>query len=348
MTLLKSAADAAAVSGTALPRRARLVAGMLASGVLLLVVAALSLALGAKPISLGQAGHALFSYTGEDTDVVVRDVRLPRTVLGLLVGTALGLAGAVMQALTRNPLADPGLLGVNAGASAAVVSAISFFGVVSLRGQIWFAILGAAIVSVLVYGLGGSRAATPVRLVLAGTALTAALTGYVSAVQMLDTGALDRMRFWTVGSLTSASPQVIWQILPFIVLGTVIALSLARPLNAIALGEDTAKSLGTRLTRTRLLSMIAVTLLCGAATAACGPVIFVGLMVPHLVRPFTGPDLRWILPYAGVLAPVLLLAADVIGRVISRPAEIQVSVITTLVGGPLFIYLVRRRKMAQL
>jgi iron complex transport system permease protein len=310
----------------------------------LLVVALGSVAFGAKPVPPGQVWHALFHATGTDTDALIREVRLPRTVLGLLVGSALGLAGAVMQALTRNPLADPGLLGVNAGAAAAVVSAISFFQITSLNQQVWFAMLGAAVVAALVQALGGTRGATPVRLALAGTAATAALYGYVNAVQLMDRAALDRMRFWTVGSLASANAQAIWQVLPFLLAGFALTVTLARPLNAIALGEDTALALGARLRQTRVLALAAVTLLCGAATAACGPIVFVGLLIPHLVRALTGPDLRWILPYSAVLAPVLLLGADVLGRLVARPSELQVGIITTLIGGPAFIYLVRRRR----
>ncbi|WP_394813956.1 FecCD family ABC transporter permease [Streptomyces litchfieldiae] len=338
------ASEAEAPRRRTTPRAAGLVAAV---GVLALVAAA-SIAFGAKSIPADQVWHGLFQYSGTDTDVVIRDLRLPRTLLGLLCGAALGLAGAVMQALTRNPLADPGLLGVNAGASAAVVSAISFLGITSITGYVWFAFLGAAFVSVLVYALGGSRSATPVRLALAGTAVTAALYGYVNAVELLDTAALDRMRFWAVGSLASASPDVIRQVTPFLLTGMLLAFTLARPLNAIALGDDTARALGAHLTRTRILAMTAVTLLCGAATAACGPIVFVGLMVPHLVRAITGPDMRWILPYAAVLSPVLLLGADVIGRLVARPSELQVGIVTSLIGGPVFIYLVRRRRMAQL
>ncbi|GAB2787212.1 iron chelate uptake ABC transporter family permease subunit [Streptomyces chlorus] len=329
-------------------RRALLrVLGLLLSAVVLVLVALASIAIGAKDLSLQQVWHGLFEDSGTYGDAVVAD-RLSRTVLGALAGAALGLAGAVLQALTRNPLADPGLLGINAGASAAVVTAITFFGVTSLSGYVWFAFCGAAAVGALVWFLGGSRGATPVRLVLAGTAITAALFGYLQAVMILDEAALGRMRFWTVGSLSSANGSVIRQVLPFLLIGFVLALLLARPLNAMAMGDDTAKALGANLNRTRGLAMLAATLLCGAATAACGPIVFVGLMVPHVVRSFTGPDLRWILPYAAVLSPVLLLGADVIGRVLARPAEVQVGIVTAIIGGPVFIYLVRRRRTAQL
>ncbi|WP_327666781.1 iron chelate uptake ABC transporter family permease subunit [Streptomyces sp. NBC_00485] len=328
-------------------RRAIRAVGLLVSVVVLVLVALTSIAIGAKVLSPEQVWHGLFHYTGTYGDVVV-DERLSRTVLGLLAGAALGLSGAVLQALTRNPLADPGLLGINAGASAAVVTAMTYFGVTSLGGYVWFAFAGAAAVGALVWFLGGSRGATPVRLALAGTATSAALYGYLQAVMITDQAALAKMRFWTVGSLATATNSTILQVLPFLAAGTVLALALARPLNAVAMGDDTAKALGANLNRTRALSMLAATVLCGAATAACGPIAFVGLMVPHVVRSFTGPDLRWILPYATILSPVLLLGADVIGRVVARPSELQVGIVTALIGGPVFIFLVRRRRTAQL
>lgn len=328
-------------------RQAIRAVGLLVSVLILVVVALASIAIGAKQLSLGEVWHGLFQASGTYGDVVVDD-RISRTVLGLLAGAALGLAGAVLQALTRNPLADPGLLGINAGASAAVVTAITFLGVTSLSGYVWFAFLGAAAVGAVVWFLGGSRGATPVRLALAGTAISAALYGYLQAVMIMDDAALNKMRFWTVGSLTSATDSVIKQVLPFLVVGMLLALGLARPLNAMEMGDDTAKALGADLNRTRVLSMLAATVLCGAATAACGPIVLVGLMVPHVVRSFTGPDLRWILPYAAVLSPVLLLGADVLGRIVARPSELQVGIVTAILGGPVFIFLVRRRRTAQL
>ncbi|MFF9818756.1 FecCD family ABC transporter permease [Streptomyces sp. NPDC014006] len=328
-------------------RRALRAVGLLVAVALLALLVVASIAVGAKQLSVGQVWHGLFHDTGTYGDVVVDD-RLARTVLGLLAGAALGLSGAVLQALTRNPLADPGLLGINAGASAAVVTAITYLGVTSLTGYVWFAFLGAAVVGALVWFLGGSRGATPVRLALAGTAITAALYGFVQAVMITDDAALGKMRFWTVGSLNSATDGTVKQVLPFFAAGTVLALSLARPLNAMAMGDETAKALGAHLDRTRALAMLAATVLCGAATAACGPILFVGLMVPHVVRSFTGPDLRWILPYATILSPVLLLGADVLGRIAVRPSELQVGVVTAVLGGPVFIFLVRRRRTAQL
>ncbi|WP_225845858.1 iron ABC transporter permease [Streptomyces sp. HPF1205] len=327
---------------------ARRTAGLLLAVVLLAAVTAASIALGARTVPPGHVWHGLFHHTGTDDDVVIREVRLPRTLLGLLAGSALGLAGATMQTLTRNPLADPGLLGVNAGAAAAVVTAISFFGVTSLTGYVWFALAGAAIVSAVVYVIGGSRSATPVRLALAGTAVTALLQGWTGAVELTDNAALDRMRFWQIGSLAGADAATVWRVAPFIAAGALLAFATGRPLNALALGDDAARGLGARPARTRVLALAAVTLLCGAATAACGPIVFVGLMVPHAVRRVTGPDMRWVLPYAAVLAPVLLLGADVVGRLVTRPAELQAGIVTAVLGGPVFIALVRRGRTVRL
>lgn len=324
-------------------RHALRAAGLLASALVLLLVLAASIALGARPLPFDEVWPGLVD-PASPAYPIVHELRLPRTVLGLLAGTALGLAGGVMQALTRNPLADPGLLGINAGASAAVVSASSFLGVAAFSGYVWFALAGAAAVSVLVYAVGGGRGATPARLALAGAALNAALYSYVSAVMLLDTATLGRLRFWTIGSLADAIPATAVTVLPFIAVGTLVALVAARPLNALALGDDSARALGTRPGAVRAAAIVAVTLLCGAATAACGPIAFVGLMVPHAVRALTGPDLRWVLPYCAVLAPAMLLIADVAGRLLGRPGELQVGIVTAVLGGPLFLYLLLRRR----
>ncbi|MFD1829594.1 MULTISPECIES: FecCD family ABC transporter permease [Streptomyces] len=320
-------------------------AGLAGAVAVLFVLLLLSLGFGARSLSAGQVWDGLFDSTSP-TWAVVHEMRLPRTLLGLLIGVALGLAGAVMQALTRNPLADPGLLGINAGASAAVVTGITFLGVTGFTGYVGFAMVGAAAVSVLVYTIGGGRGATPARLALAGAALNAALFSYVNAAMIMDSASLERMRFWTVGSLATARTDTVVQVLPWMAAGVLTALALARPLNALALGEDQARALGSRPERVRIASIVAITLLCGAATAAAGPIVFVGLMVPHLVRAVTGPDLRWMLPYCAVLAPVLLLGSDVLGRLLGRPGELQVGVVTAVLGGPLFLYILRRRKVA--
>lgn len=286
-------------------------------GVLLLLVV-LSTWIGTKDTSLGQVWSALWHDDGSYTTDVVRELRLPRTLVGLMVGAALGVAGAVMQATTRNPLADPGLLGVNAGASAAVVFGIGVVGLSSFTSLVWFAFLGAAVATVLVYVLGASGRAgpTPVRLALAGAAVSASLGGLIGGLTVFNAASYDYMRFWMVGSLAGRDTGLVRDLLPFVAVGLLLALLMARPLNALALGDELGKALGTRVARTRLVAVVAVTLLCGAATAAAGPIGFVGLVVPLVARWLTGPDLRWVLPYSMLLAPILLLVSDILGRVI--------------------------------
>ncbi|GAA4568732.1 iron chelate uptake ABC transporter family permease subunit [Micromonospora coerulea] len=320
-------------------RTGRRLAGLALSLLLLGLVAGLSVAIGAKQLSPAEVWQGLLRPDSPEYAVVHR-MRLPRTLLGLVAGAALGVAGAVTQAVTRNPLGDPGLLGINAGASAAVATATVVLGMTT--GDIWYALLGAAVVTVAVHAVGGGRAATPARLALAGAALNAVLYSYVSAVMLLDAASLERLRFWTVGSLADARADTVLRVLPFVVAGLLIALATARPLDALALGDDAARALGARPGLVRAAAIAAITLLSGAATAACGPLVFVGLLVPHLVRALTGPDLRWLLPYCAVLAPVLLLAADVTARLLGRPGELQVGTVTAVLGGVLFLHLVRR------
>jgi iron complex transport system permease protein len=329
---------------------ARRATGLIAAAAALLLAALLSLAVGSKGIPLGTVVHALLHDDGSYDTVVVRSLRVPRTLLGIAVGSALGLAGALMQALTRNPLADPGLLGVNAGAAAAVVAGISLLGLTSPSSYVWLALLGAGSASAVVYLLGGQGrgGATPVRLALAGAAISAVLGAFISAAVLLDTRTFDDFRFWSVGSLAGRPLSVLCAVGPFLIVGAVIAVALARPLNAIALGDDAGRSLGANLGRTRVLGMLSITLLCGAATAAAGPIGFVGLIIPHVARAIVGPDQRWIVPYSMVLAPTLLLGSDIVGRIIARPAEVEVGIVTAFVGAPVFILLARRRRLVQL
>ncbi|MBX5441275.1 MAG: iron chelate uptake ABC transporter family permease subunit [Solirubrobacteraceae bacterium] len=321
----------------------------LAAAVLVLLAGA-SVAVGTRSIDLATVVDALLHGGHGEEGVIVRDLRVPRTLLGLAVGVALGLAGALMQALTRNPLADPGLLGVNAGAAAAVVVAVGLLGVGSLTGYVWFAFAGAALAAVVVHAIGaaGRGGAGPVRLALAGTAVTAALTAFTQAVTLMDRDAFDRWRAWSVGALGGRDADTLAQVAPFLVAGALLALALGRALNAIALGDETGRALGARVGRTRLLGALAVTLLCGAATAAIGPILFVGLTVPHVARAIAGADQRWVLAFSTVLAPALLLAADVVGRVVARPGELQAGIVTALLGAPVFIAIVRRRRIARL
>ena len=331
--------------------RTRRVLGLVAAIITLIVVIAASLAIGARDMPLSEVLGAFFGPNGSDDQLVVLELRLPRTVLGILVGMGLGLAGGLIQALTRNPLADPGILGVNAGASLAITIGVAFFGISSITGYIWFAFGGALIATVGVYIIGSagrSRSVDPIRLTLAGVAVAAVLTGLTKAILLTNERAFDAFRSWDVGAIAGRDFDTISAILPFIVIGTVLALALSHSLNAVALGDDLAASLGTSVNRTRVLSILAVTLLAGAATAAAGPIGFIGLMIPHIARWIVGPDQRWILGYSVVLSPILLLASDVIGRVVMKPGELQVGVVTAFVGAPVLIALVRRKKASGL
>ncbi|WP_430787858.1 FecCD family ABC transporter permease [Actinoplanes sp. G11-F43] len=313
--------------------------------------ALLSLAVGAEPIAPGTVRDALLDYQPTDPQhLVIRTMRLPRTVIGLLVGTALGTAGAIMQGLTRNALADPGILGVNAGAALFLVLGISLFGVTSLTGYVWFAFAGAALVAVIVYGIGtlGPDRATPVKLALSGAAVSAAVGSVTTAIILGDTDAFDRMRLWQVGSLAGRNLDLAAQAAPFLLAGALLAIPCGRLLNGLALGDDVALALGQRVGVSRAVAAASVVILCGTATALAGPIAFVGLAVPHMARLLTGPDHRLVLPCSAVLAPALLLAADVLGRVLVSPSELQVGVVTAVLGAPIFVFLIRRRDLAAL
>ncbi|WP_447005293.1 FecCD family ABC transporter permease [Saccharothrix isguenensis] len=316
---------------------------------LLVLVALASVAIGAKPIPLGDVWHALTSPAGLENDLVVRELRVPRTLLGIAVGIALGVGGALMQGHTRNPLADPGILGVTQGAAFAVVLSIYTLGVTSLYGYVWFAFAGALTASVVVFLLGSGRSGpTPVTLALAGAAVSALMHGLVSALVLLDRQSLDAFRFWQVGGIAGRDVAVLWQVLPFLEVGLLLAAVNAVGLNALALGDDVARSLGQRVVATRVVGVVAITLLVGGAVAVCGPIGFLGLVVPHAARALTGPDYRWLLPFAGVIGAIVLLVADVVGRVVARPGELEVGVVMALVGAPFFVALVRRRKLVKL
>ena len=343
-------APVSATGGTRATRRPR--ALPLAGLVLLLVLIVLaSLAIGARDISPAVVFQALFAPDTAVTDhVVVLDLRIPRTVLGILAGAAFGVAGALIQGITRNPLADPGLLGVNAGASLFVVIGITWFGVVTALGLIWFALAGAAVAAAIVYAVGslGRGGATPVKLALAGAALTAALTSLLTVFLLADLETLDRYRFWTIGSLVGRGLDTAAAVAPFLALGGLLALLGARTLNALALGDDLARGLGQNIPVARALTGAAVVLLCGGGTALVGPVLFVGLAVPHIARWIAGPDYRWILAYSALLGPALMLVADILGRLVLKPGELEVGIIVAFLGAPVLIALVRRTRLAAL
>lgn len=330
-------------------RRRRLV-GLAALTMLLAAAVLASIAVGARPMDFAEIFHALFTPTGTDTDLVVRTLRVPRTALGLVVGIALGVAGALIQGHTRNPLADAGLLGLNAGAALFVVLSIYLFGLAGPSEYLWFAFAGSLAASVVVFGISsvGNGRSSPLSLALAGAAVAMFLGAMTQTVILLDQTSLDGYRFWVVGSVAGRGPEVLWQVLPFLVLGVVIAIASTPSLNVLSLGDEVARGLGTNILLSRTVGILAITLLTGAATAACGPIAFVGLVVPHVARSITGPDYRWLVPYAGLLGGIMILLADVIGRVVVRPGELQVGIVLALMGAPFFVALVRRRKLVSL
>lgn len=341
--------SSAPVSGaTSASRAVRNAVGLTAALVILVLACLASVAVGSALLSPDTVLRALTAPDGSISQITITDVRVPRTLLGIGVGIALGLAGALMQALTRNPLADPGLLGVNAGAAFAVSLGVATMGVVRMADYVWWAFGGAAIAAVLVYAIAarGRTGPTPVRLTLVGTALSAVFLGASTLLTLIDPRTFDRMRFWGVGSLADRPAGTLDVLLPFLVVGAVLAMFSGRALNALALGDEVARSVGVRVGITRTVGFIAIVLLCGAATAAAGPIAFIGLMIPHAVRRLTGPDQRWILAYALVLAPALVLLADTVGRLVVWPAELPLGIMTALIGGPVLIALVRSSRKA--
>lgn len=323
-------------------KRVGLAAGLLCCAALLVIAVLASLAIGNKALAPGEVWTAL-TVPGDTYAHVVVESRIPRTVLGVIAGAGLAVAGVLIQGITRNPLGDPGLLGVNAGASAAIVTSLAFLG--AGTPTVWAAIPGAFIAVAMVYVLGsGRRGATPLRLVLAGAVVSAVLAAYVQAVALSYPGTFDSYRYWVVGSLAGRSLDVVWSVLPFVIAGMVLAAILVPGLNVLALGDDAARALGASTGAVRLGGAGSATLLCAATTAACGPIAFVGLAVPHMVRPFTGTDHRWLMPYCALLGPVLLLAADILGRVVVRPGELMVGVITAFLGAPVLMLSVRRMR----
>jgi iron complex transport system permease protein len=323
--------------------------GLLVLVALVLLTGLLSLAIGSRGIGFGTVVRVLFDPDGSDASTIVHGLRIPRTVLGLAVGACLGIAGALMQGHTRNPLADPGLLGVSAGAAFAVVLGIYVFGVRDVSGYAWFSLAGAGIATIAVVLIGSTRGGpNPVSLVLAGAAISALLAAGTQAVVLRDLETLDAYRFWVVGSASGRSLDVFWQVLPFMVVGLLLAAMSSPGLNLLQLGDDVARSLGMNPWVHKIMGIGAVMLLCGAATAACGPIGFVGLVVPHVARYFSGVDYRWLVPYSGLIGALFVVLADIIGRVVVRPGELQVGIVMALVGGPLFVVLVRRLRLVRL
>lgn len=348
MTTTSVAGVAPALTGA---RRRRLLRwGVFAASVVALIIVVIaSLTIGTRAVSLADVWNALVAPVAGDVDhLVIRELRVPRTVIGIMAGAALALVGAVIQGVTRNPIADPGLLGINAGASLAVVVAISALGISDPDGYIWFAFVGAAAAAVVVFVIGssGRDGATPVKLALTGAAVMATATPLITLILISDLDTLNQYRFWSVGSLAGRELATAGALWPFLAVGLVLALILGRRLNLLALGDDVARGLGERPAVTQVLAALAVIVLAGTATALAGPIALVGLVVPHVARRITGPDYRWILAYCLTLGPILLLAADVIGRVLVAPAELEAGIVVAFIGAPMLIVIVRRARLA--
>ncbi|MFD5335591.1 FecCD family ABC transporter permease [Streptomyces hawaiiensis] len=339
-----------APGGMAKARRRRVVGlGILLA--VLVVAAALSLAVGARALSPAEVWHGLFGAPTSDqrlTEIrlIVETVRVPRTVLAIVAGIALGIGGALIQGYTRNPIADTGLLGVNTGASFAVVSVIAVFGFSNPFQYVWFAFLGAAVAGVVVFGLAsiGRGAGNPLTLALAGQGITVFLMAMTTAVALSNQASLNALRFWNAGSVAGVGFDVIRPVTVFVAVGVVLALTTLPSLNLLNLGDDVARGLGVNIALSRTVGITAITLLAGAATAACGPIAFLGLMVAHVARYLTGPDYRWLVPYAGLLGAVVLLVCDMVGRLVVRPGELDAGVVVALLGAPFFAVLVWRGK----
>ncbi|WP_042430919.1 iron ABC transporter permease [Geomicrobium sp. JCM 19039] len=317
---------------------------------LVVVSTLLSLAFGSRAVTWEELMSGL-SLSGADSYAAsVVQERIPRTVFSLCCGAALGISGALMQAVTRNPLADPSILGVNTGAALFVVFGMAFLGINSQSQYIWLALVGATLTALFVYGIGslGRAGATPLKLVLAGAATSAALSSIVSAIILPRTNVMDQFRFWQVGSVGSGSWQSIMIFLPFLVVGIVIAIMAASSLNALALGDEVASGQGVRIGVLRLIAAFAGVILCGAATALAGPIGFIGLLSTHLVRLLLGPDLRLIIPFSAMTGAIILTVSDVSGRLLGSPGELEVGVVTAFVGAPILIMLAVRMKVRSL
>ncbi|WP_083504727.1 FecCD family ABC transporter permease [Nesterenkonia jeotgali] len=337
-----------ALGRSATPRTTlALLLGLLVLGLLCLA----SVSIGSRGIGLDTVWAALSGGEVSATDRhAVLGLRLPRTLAAVVVGAALAVAGALMQSLTRNPLAEPGLLGVSAGSAFAVAIAIVGFGITSPLGYIWFALAGAFFATVAVALIGGMSAGKvdPMRMVLAGVALSAVLSGVIGALRLSDPRTFGALQVWEAGILAGRGLDVTLTVAPLVLLALIVALPLGKGLNTLALGDELAAALGVSLWKTRVLSILAITILAGGAAAIAGPIAFIGLMVPHAARFFAGADQRWVLLISLVFGPILMLTADIVARLIVWPGEMPVGLVSALLGAPVLVLLIRRRKALKL
>jgi iron complex transport system permease protein len=327
------------------PGPARRVAAVVLCLVLVALGIVLSLALGSRDLPLPAVLRAVVAPDGSEATIIVRELRWPRTVIALVVGAALGVAGAQLQGLTRNPLAEPGLLGVSAGAALGVVATGSILGLSGALGQAAAAVLGAAAATVVVFALAGGPRRGPLPLVLSGVAVSALLAAITTILVLLDAETLDEYRFWAVGSVAGRDLGLLLAAAPLLALGALLAIATTRSLDLLALGEDVATGLGQRVAAGRLAVVASATLLTAGAVSVAGPLLLVGLVVPHLARGLVGAAHAWVLPSSALLGSALLLLSDVLGRVVARPGEVQVGIVTALVGAPFLVALVQRRRL---
>jgi len=332
------------VRGFIQPRSSPFIGLVLGLLILILCLVA-SIAYGAADISFSTIYAALTSFDGSTEQLIIRTVRLPRSLIAMLVGAALAVAGAILQGLTRNPLADPAILGLQSGAALAVVVAVFLFGASSLSAYAGFAFLGTGVAAVLVYFFAslGRGGLTPLNLTIVGAAFTYLAGSLTTAILIVSQRTLDEIRFWLAGSVAGRDFTLFLQVLPYIVTGLVVAFALGRQITTLNLGEDVAKGLGQRTAWVKVIAAVAVVLLVGSSVAIAGPIWFIGLVVPHIVRFFIGVDYRWVLPYAAVVGAILLLLADITARLLIAPQELPVGVMTAIVGAPFFIYLARSK-----
>lgn len=326
-------------------RPRRLLVGALPLGIVgLLVAVFLNVGFGAANIQLQTVLAAVFAFDATDTNhLIIQTLRLPRAFAAILVGAALGVAGAIMQGLTRNPLADPGLLGIEAGATLAVVGGVFLFDIRSFPAVALFAFAGATLTALAVYVLGsmGRGGASPFKLTIAGAALSSMLGSLTTSILLFDQRSLEEVRFWLAGSVTGRDMALVLEATPFLLGGLVLACALGRQITTLSMGEDIARGLGQNVGMIKLVCVGAVVVLAGSAVALAGPVGFIGLIIPHVVRMFAGVDYRWVLPYSALLGASFLVVSDLLARIVVRPFDMPVGIMTAAIGGPVFIYLVR-------
>ncbi|MBW4557265.1 MAG: iron ABC transporter permease [Trichormus sp. ATA11-4-KO1] len=319
--------------------------GLVLGLIILLTCLIFSVTLGAADIPVETIYTALMEFDGSKEHLIIRTVRLPRSLLAVMVGAAISVSGALMQGITRNPLADPGILGINAGASLAVVISIFIFGASTPSVYVWYAFAGAGITAISVYFLAslGRSGITPLNLTIAGAAISALLASLITTVLIVSQRTLEEIRFWLAGSLAGADTNIIGQVLPYICIGLILAFLLARQITILSLGEDIAKGLGQQTLWIKIAAAMSIFLLQGSAVAVAGGIGFIGLVVPHMVRFLVGVDYRWILPYSALFGSILLLCSDIFARLVIRPQEVPVGIMTALVGAPFFIYLAKNK-----